>query len=266
MMTKTEIIETLTNLGLRRGDILFVHSSLKAVGPIDGGAEALIEAMLEVVGAEGLLAMPAFNYTRPLPEPYFDLVTTPARTGVLTEIFRKTPGVLRSLHPTHSVCAKGAAAEEFLKGHLNVEAVGIGSPIDKMAQADGYVLLIGVTHLANTTIHVGEAYAGVKKFHWTDGPSPIAKIKTSDGEVVERELDSSASCDTAFNALEHPLRSAYKIIDLKIGDALSYLMRGQDVIDATVEIIGAKPDILFCQDPNCGPCSLGREFMKRKNI
>ncbi len=261
MLTKAEIIKELQTAGIKHGDILLVHSSLKAIGPIEGGAEALIAAMIETVGAEGILAMPAFNYMRPLPEPYFDIHETPARTGVLTEIFRKMPETKRSLHPTHSVCAQGERAEEFLSGHIDVESVGIGSPIDKLAKAGGYVLLIGVTNMANTTIHIGEAYAGVKKFHWNDGPDPIAKVKLPDGDIVEHKLDPSASCDTAFNALDYPLRIAGKINDLKIGNAIAYLMRGSDVIEEICRMIKQQPDILFCKDSDCRPCSMSRQFL-----
>jgi aminoglycoside 3-N-acetyltransferase len=161
MLTKKQIQDVLLRSGMKVGNHLLVHSSLRQVGPIDGGADALIDALLETVGSEGTLAMPAFNYTRPLPVPYFDVRSTPSRAGILTEIYRKRPETLRSLHPTHSVAAQGRRAAEFLADHLKYMAFGVGSPIDRMMQAGGYVLLIGVTHLANSCIHIGESYSGV---------------------------------------------------------------------------------------------------------
>jgi aminoglycoside 3-N-acetyltransferase len=114
MLTKAQIKETLLSKGMKPGDHLLVHSSLRSVGPIEDGPGALIDALLEITGSEGTLAMPAFNYRRYLPLPHFDARTTPGRTGALTEIFRKRPESLRSLHPTHSVTAQGKRAAEFL--------------------------------------------------------------------------------------------------------------------------------------------------------
>ncbi|MGH9469930.1 MAG: AAC(3) family N-acetyltransferase [Terriglobia bacterium] len=262
MLTKTQIREILTGKGITRGDHLLIHSSLRSVGPIDGVADALIDALLEITSTDGTVAMPAFNYTYPLPDPYFDPQTTASRAGALTEIFRRRSGTLRSLHPTHSVIAQGRRAADFLAGHDRGLTFGSDSPVGRIAQAGGYVLLIGVTHLANSTIHVGESYAGVKKFAWKDGLAPVAKMLMPDGSIVERALDSSPSCSMAFNAVEYPMRRAAMIIDLGLGDALCFLMKGMDVIQTTMKLIGERPNILFCNRKECRPCRLGREYLR----
>lgn len=261
MLAREGIRDVLTRSGLRTGDHLLVHSSLRSIGPIEGGPEALIEGLFEVISVAGTLAMPTFNYGSPLPEPFFDPKTTPSKTGALTEIFMRYPGALRSLHPTHSIAARGERAEEFVAGHNKFTTFGIGSPIDRLAQADGYVLLMGVSHLANSCIHVGESYAGVTKFYWRDGPLPIAKILMPDGAIVDYQLDCSASCSRAFNAVEYPLRRKNKIIDLTLGKALCFLMRGKDVIDTVVEMVRQQPDALFCNSSACRPCSMGRQHL-----
>jgi hypothetical protein len=117
MVTAREICEALRHVGVKAGDHLLVHSSLRAVGPIDGGVDAMVDGLLDAVGPDGTLAMPSFHYTRPLPEPWFDPATTPGKTGWLTEVFRRRPGVLRSLHPAHSVSAIGPRAASFLADH-----------------------------------------------------------------------------------------------------------------------------------------------------
>ena len=261
MLTKTQIKETLFSKGMKPGDHLLVHSSLRSVGPIEGGPDALIDALLEVVGPEGTLAMPAFNYRRYLPFPHFDARTTPGRTGALTEIFRKRPETLRSLHPTHSITAQGKRAAEFLADHYKFETFGIGSPLDRLAQAGGYVLLLGVTHLANSCIHVGESHAGRMKFYWEEGPLPIVKILQPEGKVIAHQLDCSASCSMAFNAVEYPMRRKNMITDLTLGEALCFLMKGRDVIEAVVGMIGEQPDALLCNRPNCRPCSMARRYI-----
>jgi len=261
MLTKAQVKETLFSKGMRSGDHLLVHSSLRSVGPVEGGPEALIDALLEVVGAEGTLAMPAFNYRRYLPFPHFDARTTPGRTGALTEIFRQRPETLRSLHPTHSITAQGKRAVEFLADHYKFPAFGVGSPVDRLAQAGGYVLLLGVTHLANSCIHVGESHAERRKFYWEEGPLPTVKLRLGDGEIIDHQLDCSASCSMAFNAVEYPMRRKNMITDLILGEALCFLMKGKDVIDAVVEMIGEEPDALLCNRPNCRPCSMARRYV-----
>src|SRR5688500_9160065 len=160
MLTRRHVVENLRGLGVGEGDHLLVHSSLRAVGAIDGGADALLDGLLDAVGPNGTLAMPAFNYSRPEVLPHFDPASTPGRTGALSEIFRARPGTLRSLHPSHSVVASGERAAEFLADHMSRRSVGVDSPIDRLAQAGGVVLLLGVTHMSNTTVHVGEEHAG----------------------------------------------------------------------------------------------------------
>jgi len=261
MLTKAQIKETLLSKGMKPGDHLLVHSSLRSVGPIEDGPGALIDALLEITGSEGTLAMPAFNYRRYLPLPHFDARTTPGRTGALTEIFRKRPESLRSLHPTHSVTAQGKRAAEFLAEHHKFPAFGVGSPIDRLAQAGGYVLLLGVTHLANSCIHVGESHAGRTKFYWEEGPLPIVKMLMPGGKIIDHQLDCSASCSMAFNAVEYPMRSKNMITDLTLGEALCFLMKGKDVVDSVVEMIGEKPDVLLCNRSNCRPCSMARRHV-----
>jgi aminoglycoside 3-N-acetyltransferase len=261
MLKKDQVSDVLSRSGLKAGNHLLVHSSLRSVGPIEGGPNTLIEALLEVIGEAGTLAMPTFNYAFPLPEPFFDPKTVPSKTGALTETFMYYPGTVRSLHPTHSIAARGEMAEAFVADHNMFATFGIGSPIDRIAQAGGYVLLIGVTHLANSCIHVGESHAGVKKFYWRDGPLPVAKILVPDGSVVDYQLDCSASCSRAFNAVEYPLRRRNKILDLTLGKALCFLMTGKDVIETVMTMVRQQPDILFCNSNTCRPCSKGRQHL-----
>lgn len=262
MIAIKEIESKLSRLGVSIGDHLLVHSSLRAIGPLEGGAEGLLNALRNTVGEEGTIAMPSFCYSWGIPEPYFDVHSTPGKTGKLTEIFRQQPGTIRSLHPTHSVIACGKRAEEFLAQHMETEAFGINSPIDRIAQAGGYVLLLGVTHTANSTIHVGEAYASVRKFHSTDGPLPFANVLLPDGRIISHQIDCSSSCSRAFNAVDHVMRNHDMIMDLTIGSGWCYLMKGLDIINVVKEMINEKPVALFCTDESCRRCRLGRQFVQ----
>lgn len=256
-VTPTNLEHALRDAGLGPGDAVLVHSSLRSVGPIDGGSETVVSVMLDLLGPSGTLMVPTFTYTRNLPKPWFDSRTTAGLTGALAEAVRQWPGSIRSLHPTHSVAAIGSHADEMTTGHLQVRALGIGSPIDRLAQAGGKVLLIGVDHRANSTIHVGEEHAGAAKVTWYDHKLE-AMVRLSSGELVSHELDDSPSCSAAFNAIEGPLRDRQLVIDGKVGGAPLQVMRGSDVVDLVVSLLRDDPRRLLCTWAGCRPCTGAR--------
>jgi len=248
-----EIFDLLRSLGLREGDDLLVHSSYRSLGPVENGPEGMLDVLLQVVGSRGHLMMPAFNYSFPLPVPYFDQKTTPSRTGILCELARHR-GV-RSLHPTHSVAAIGPDAEDLTAGHLEVRAFGLGSPIDRLARRGGKILLLGVGQTSNSTIHVGEEYAALPKVpKGGSGVQLYASVRHLDGRIVEHPLDSSPSCSAAFGVLEATLREEGVIQDAVLGDCLIQCMSGSAVISCTERLISTNPRALLCARPGCASC------------
>jgi len=161
VVTKARIADGLAQLGLQPGDTVLVHSSLSSLGRVDGGPDAVIDALLDVLGPEGTLLMPSFQsgseHALVRSGCVFDLRTSPSELGVITEVFRRRPGVLRSISPTHCIAAAGRWAQTLLDGHqfCNV-SVGHGSPYQKLVAAGGKILLLGVTHAADTTLHFVE--------------------------------------------------------------------------------------------------------------
>ena len=226
-------------IGLRAGDRVVVHSSLRAVR-ID--AEDLIDELLEAVGPAGLVVMPTFTYDNAMFAP--DL---PGRTGALAEAFRRRPGAVRSSHPTYSVAAIGSGAAELLAGHERVGATAVDSPLDRLAAGGGLVLLLGVGHTANTTAHVGEFHAGAAYLDIPFDPAWPA-----------HGYDRFPGCSRAFGALERPLRERAAVRDGKVGDALAQLVSGSAVIEVTVALLQADPAALLCTDPECYRCSNAR--------
>jgi aminoglycoside 3-N-acetyltransferase len=226
-------------IGLRTGDRVAVHSSLRAAGM---DAEELIDALLEAVGPRGLVLMPTFTYDNETFTP-----DTPARTGALAEAFRRRPGAVRSAHPTYSVAALGDGAAELLADHETTGATGIGSPLDRLAAAGGLVLLLGVGHRANTTVHVGEFHAEAPYLDIPFDPSWPA-----------HGADRFPGCSRAFGVVERPLRERGEIRDGKVGGALAQLVAGRAVIEATVALLRADPAALLCTDPDCYRCSRAR--------
>jgi aminoglycoside 3-N-acetyltransferase len=226
-------------IGLGNGDAVVVHASLRAVG-LD--AEDVIDAVLEAVGPEGLVVMPTFTYDNEMYAP--DL---PGRTGALAEAFRRRPDARRSGHPTYSVAAVGAGAAELLDGHERAGATGVDSPLGRLAAAGGYVLLLGVGHTANTTVHVGEFEA----------EAPYLDIPFDPGWPAHG-ADRFPGCSRAFGAVERPLRERQAIRDGKVGGALAQLVPGAAVVEVTVELLRADPTALLCSDPGCYRCSRAR--------
>ena len=261
MLTRQDIQSTFASLGIGRGDHLLIHSSLRKVGAIDGGADGLLDALLELVGPSGTVAAPTSSGA-PREGGYFDPIESRSGSGIFAQILRKRPEAVRSLHPTHSLAAIGERAEEFTRDHLGVGAVGQGSPYDLIAQAGGYVVLLGVTHTANTTIHVGEDYGRMEKL----GRERLLtfKVRMPDGSFVDKQQDNSNSCSSGFNVLELPLRFHGKLRAFRLGRAASSIVRGGDLIDTTVELIRQYPEITRCMQTGCAHCDAWRQLRAKE--
>jgi aminoglycoside 3-N-acetyltransferase len=150
--------QDLLALGVRPGGVLLVHSSLRALGSVPGGAETVIQALLAALGESGTLLMPALSYEHVTPEkPHFDLLKTPSNVGLIPETFRLRPGTRRSVHPTHSVCAVGPLAAELLDLHLEDSTpCGPHSPFHALPKHNGQILMLGCGLEPNTSMHAIE--------------------------------------------------------------------------------------------------------------
>ena len=258
-MTQSELSAAL-NCVVDSGDSIIVHSSLRSIGWVDGGAETVIAALLDVLGPAGNLMLPTFNYTRPLPEPWYDPETTPARTGIIPDTGRCRDDAKRSLHPTHSVAVIGPADNALTENHLATRAFGVGSPIDRLLALGGKVLLLGVGHVSNSALHVAEEHAGIPKVSGYD-PLPDIKIRLTDGSIIEHALDSSPSCSAAFGAAEDELRNAGAVRNGQVGDAPVQVVDGRTLLTTITGLLADRPDALLCSSPDCVPCQGTRKAL-----
>ena len=171
------IVDDLHRLGIRQGDIVFTHSSMRSLGPVEGGCETVLQAMKEAVGEEGTLLFPAFTFDVCTQPPYyFSMENSRCCVGALPEFARTQPDFIRSIHPSHSVSAWGKRAVELTKEHiLDFTPVGPHSPLALLPKVSGKVLMLGCRMGPNTSMHGVEELA--------KAPYPLAK------EMVEYTLD-----------------------------------------------------------------------------
>jgi aminoglycoside 3-N-acetyltransferase len=175
-VTRAALAEDLGRLGVRHGGVLLVHSSLSALGWVCGGAQAVVEALLDALGPEGTLVVPTHTggnsdpsgwQNPPVPEawwpvvratmPAYDPDITPSQhVGVVPEVARTWPGARRSAHPQHSFAAIGPQAETITSDHALESGFGERSPLARVHDLDGDVLLLGADHGSNTSIHLAE--------------------------------------------------------------------------------------------------------------
>lgn len=148
-------------LGVREGDLLLVHSSMRSLASVPGGTDTVLDALRAAVGGSGTLLFPALSYeivTRR--NPSFNVATTGTNVGILAEHFRLRRAERRSVHPTHSVCAAGPATNALLaEHHLDRTPCGPHSPFSLLAKAGGRILMLGCGLKPNTSMHAVEELA-----------------------------------------------------------------------------------------------------------
>ncbi|TFG71312.1 MAG: AAC(3) family N-acetyltransferase [Anaerolineales bacterium] len=161
-MDQDQTVQTIAGdleaLGLPQGSAVLVHSSLSALGYVEGGPETVIQGLLQALGPEGTLLIPALSYEIVTPKnPVFDVRSTPSNIGIIPEYFRKRHGTRRSIHPTHSVCAVGPLTGAFLDQHdKDSTPCGAHSPFRALRDLDGYILMLGCGLKPDTSMHAIE--------------------------------------------------------------------------------------------------------------
>ncbi len=157
-VSKEEIVSGLKGLGIRKGDTLMVHSSLSAFGNVEGGADTVIDSLLEAVGPKGNVCMPCLGTVE---NNTFYAEKTPASTGKIAETFRKRPKAKRSLSPVHSVACIGPDAGYICRGHeLDKTSFGKNSPYYKMLEFNSWLVVLGSYFGQVTQYHLTEDLMG----------------------------------------------------------------------------------------------------------
>jgi aminoglycoside 3-N-acetyltransferase len=232
------------------GDVLVVHSSLSAVGWVAGGATAVVDALLNAVGPQGTVTMPAhsgdwsdpagWSYP-PVPEEWWNTVlqqrpafdpyaTTLRQMGAVAENLLLRRSTLRSMHPVSAHMANGRRAQEIIAEHSLEESFGDRSPLGRLYDLDARVLLIGVGHGRNTSLHLAESRAS-----W---PGKVLSQQRStvlvDGAPGVVTWMAHGSDDDDFEALGEVLDASGAVAFGHFGHAETRVARMRDLVDAAV--------------------------------
>lgn len=223
----SELVTQLRTLGVRPGSVLLVHTSFRNVGPLDGGPDELIDALIEAVGPDGTVVMP--SWTGDDDEP-FDQTVTPCREhlGIVADTFWRRPGVLRGNHP-FAVAAVGAQAEYVTSAPFVLPPHAKDSGVARVHDLGGWVLLLGVDHDSNTTIHFAELTAGVP--YWQACSITILE----NGRPKRIHYGENDHCCRRFNMAGEWLRERGLQREGAVGNAHAMLVRSRDVVTTVVD-------------------------------
>lgn len=248
--TVASLSADLRKLGLASGDTVLVHSSIRAVGFVAGHVQAVVQALMGVLGHDGTLVVPThtpFNSdpagwrNPPVPEswwpiiqnlsPGYDMKRTPSRhMGILPETVRTWPGALRSDHPKVSFAALGARAETVLGSHPLDGSFDDRSPLGAIYRERGKVLLIGCGHRRNTSLHLAECRqpdppmnacgSSVRisdaESRWVTWSEPVADA--SDFEEIGAAFEATGAVATgSFGEASARLMSQVSLVDFATG-------------------------------------------------
>ena len=245
--TIASLASDLAALGVAEGMTLMVHSSLSALGYVAGGAQSVVEALRRAVGPDGTVMMPTHSADLsdpadwmhpPIPEPWWDTVrdsmpaydaaTTPIRgMGAIVECFRGTVDAIRSAHPTVSACAVGPRAAELTADHTFERGLGEGSPQGHLYELDGHVLLLGVTHANNTSLHLSEHRAAPAHAPRSVVGSPM--LVEGRRQWVSAEL--LAEDETDFARIGEDFANSGLQVTGPVALGTAHLMRCRDIVD-----------------------------------
>ncbi len=243
-LSKQDIIYELKKAGINNGDHILLHCALSKIGYINGGALTLIDALIETIGEEGNLLMPAFPATGRNKDylsnnPIFDIRNTPSQMGIVSETFRNMVGVQRSLHPTDSICAFGKDAEYLTNTHFNnISPYNENSPFRKLCTIKGKILMLGTTlNGACTNLHTLEDAVDFK-FPIYDEKVFTVKMIDYNGEVKTMETkvhnpiwSAKRNCD----ALNPIFEKEGVLINCIIGQAKCMLLDADKMLKVMVE-------------------------------
>lgn len=256
ILRKEDFLKAFRNLRLPKGAVVIVHSSLSRFGYVEGGANAVIDALLESIGEEGTLVMPTLSFSW-LGNPPYNRDTTPSRVGVITEIFRKRPGALRSPHPTHSLTALGPKAREIVSQHTyEIPVFDKKGAFGKLYELDAFILMLAPLN-TNTMMHMAEEWGGLPLPDFIGHIIENGKRKV----VTIRRAPWHVNFDPYYDVLF----SRGLISSTELGEGTIYMMRARDAVDIALEKIKENPLMVTVPGCDCAFCKRIRGLLHTIN-
>lgn len=248
--TQASLMEQLKGMGIDPRGTLLVHSSLKSIGEVQGGADTVLDALSEYM-RQGLLVLPTHTWSYiDAANPQFSVQQSPSCVGILPELFRKRPGVIRSWHPTHSAAALGKDAAEFTSGDERWDTpCARGSVYGKLLDRKADILLLGVDLRRNTFIH------GIEE--WMDIPGRMTDSReqlyteTPGGEVIS--VPSHRHCGLSWSEhfwkVEQVLETGGALRRASFGDAPVMICGTVQTTDILSRMLIADPELFSDNEP-----------------
>jgi len=247
--TPEVLLQQLVALGVQAGDLLLVHTAFSQIGPIEGGPEAFIATLQEAIGPQGTLMMPSMADD----DGVFDVQGTPCTAmGVVANTFWRLPGVQRSDNP-HAFAALGPLAPALLAPHPVAVPHGLDSPAGRAIDMGGKVLLAGIGHDANTTIHVAENVAGVR--YGFEARSLVRQAGTT-VELRYREVD---HCCRGFERVGAALQRTGQQRRAALGRGQAILASSRAIFDTASSLLKQCEEALLCAAGSCNFCDAARK-------
>ena len=318
-----QLVADLRALGLNQATLegrpLIVHSGFRSLGPVEGGPATVVDALVAAAGESATILMPAFTtqltdpYVWPVPPtaavraqilkdmPTFDPATTPPhKMGAIVSAFWHREGVVRSAHPVTSWLALGPLARALTDDHDLDDPEGLHGPVGRVFARDGWVLLLGVDHDANTTIHLAESLLDMPHLRLLPDRYPVDPIdpidsdsdsdSDSDGdgdgdgdgdaggddkrERTWRVVAKTTKCSDGFVKLgpaleadgldEHGTVGRHGRVGRRgmVGLATAHLFRSRDIVRVATQCLRSDPTALLCDDPECVHCPASRASLR----
>ena len=204
-VTRRQIAAGLRKTGLKSGDVAFVHSAMRTFGYIEGGADAAVDALLEVLGPRGTLVVPTFTFAHEAEEnPVVDPRIDPSEMGIISETVRQRPEALRSTAYRHSFAAIGPRAKVITEIDPALSPFDVRASFGVMLALNTQIMLLGMTYSCSTSHHFGELICDVPYRHTI----PLnVKIRLPDGSLVEQKMTDyqpKPSEDGSYYGTRHP--------------------------------------------------------------
>ena len=235
-MRASDLTLALERLGVVPGSVLVVHTAFSRVGPVEEGPAGLIRALLASVGKAGTLVMPSMSDDD---DHLFDPAATRCRgMGVVADTFWRLPGVLRSNSP-HAFAASGPDAALITQDHPVDVPHGLNSPVGRVYELGGSILLLGVGHDANTTVHLAESLAGVRY------RCQKSAIVSESGRLVRRAYGEIDHCCENFALVDGWLDAKGQQHHGRIGGSDARLMKSADVVSVVVDRLRADETVFL---------------------